>query len=109
MNDRVLSLLGIARRAGRVCFGSDAVTEALRKGEAKLVLFARDLSPRTAGGVETAARARDVPCVKIAAPMDEIGIATGKRAGVVAVNDAGFAKAVAGLIGTEGQTNGREC
>ena len=46
MKNQVLSLLGIARRAGRLSLGHDAVDEALKKREAKLILLARDVSAR---------------------------------------------------------------
>lgn len=101
MNEKLLHLLGIARRAGRLSLGNDATIEALRKGSARLVLFAGDLSPRTAGGVEFAAKEEGVAAVHITATMDEISMALGKRTGVVAVNDAGFAKKLIALSADE--------
>ena len=38
-------LLGLARRAGGVVTGTEAVREALRDGKARLVLLAQDASP----------------------------------------------------------------
>jgi ribosomal protein L7Ae-like RNA K-turn-binding protein len=102
MNDKILNLMGIARRAGRLSLGNDAAVEALRKGNAKLVILASDLSPRTAGGIRFAAREEEIVTVKIKETMDEISMALGKRTGVVAVNDAGFAKKMLTLIKTGG-------
>ena len=51
MNDRLLSLLGIARRAGKLTMGFDPVAEDVAKHKAKLVLTASDLSERTLKGV----------------------------------------------------------
>ncbi|NLJ32150.1 MAG: 50S ribosomal protein L7ae [Clostridiales bacterium] len=101
MNDKMLHLMGIARRAGRLSLGSDAAVESMRKGRARLVVIAGDLSPRTAGGVELAAREEGVAAVRTKATMDEIGMALGKRAGVIAVNDAGFAKKLIALCADE--------
>jgi ribosomal protein L7Ae-like RNA K-turn-binding protein len=42
---RITGLLGLARRAGGVATGTDAVREALRTGRARLVLMAEDASP----------------------------------------------------------------
>lgn len=92
MKNRVLSLLGIARRAGRLSLGHDAVQESIEKGEAKLVLLARDISPRTAEKVQDTAKRQGVPLIGMADTMDEIGMALGKRIGVLSVNDQGFAK-----------------
>ena len=101
MNEKLLHLLGIARRAGRLTLGNDAVVEALRKGTTHLVLFASDLSPRTVHGVEFAAEEEGVAAVKTKATMDEISMALGKRTGVVAVNDTGFAKKLIALCADE--------
>ena len=91
-NKRLLSLLGLARRATRLSLGRDPAEEALRKGQARLVLLAEDLSQHTAGGVRFAAEEAGVDVLTAACTMDEISMALGKRTGVVAVNDAGFAK-----------------
>ncbi|WP_085832759.1 L7Ae/L30e/S12e/Gadd45 family ribosomal protein [Clostridium merdae] len=92
MTNRVLSLLGIARRAGRLSLGHDAVDEALKKREAKLIVLAQDVSARTATHAQKAAQQAEVPCLILADGMDEIGMAIGKKIGVIAVNDQGFAK-----------------
>ena len=92
MKNRVLSLLGIARRAGRLSLGHDAVDEALKKREAKLILLARDVSARTAAHAQKAAEQAGTPWLTLADGMEEIGMALGKKAGVIAVNDQGFAK-----------------
>ncbi|WP_457944193.1 L7Ae/L30e/S12e/Gadd45 family ribosomal protein [Caproiciproducens sp. LBM24188] len=101
MSDALLHFLGLARRAGKLSLGSDPAQESLRKGRARLVLLASDLSPRTAGGVELAAKEKGVAVVKIGATMDEISTALGKRTGVVAVNDPGFAKKLIALCADE--------
>lgn len=92
MNNRLLSFLGLARRAGKLCMGSDAVRETARRGGCPLILFAADLSPRTVRAVSTDAARGKVETATLRATMDEIGSAIGKRTGVIAVNDIGFAK-----------------
>lgn len=101
MNDALLRFMGLARRAGKLSLGSDPVKEALGRGHAQLVLLAGDVSPRTAGGVELAAKEQGVAVVRTVATMDEISMAVGKRAGVVAVNDPGFAKKLIALCADE--------
>ncbi|WP_411675791.1 L7Ae/L30e/S12e/Gadd45 family ribosomal protein [Caproicibacter sp.] len=97
MGNRLLSLLGIARRAGKLCLGSDAVQETALKGGCPLILFASDLSPRTARTVLAAAAKGNVETATLRENMDEIGCAIGKRTGVIAVNDKGFAKKLLAL------------
>ena len=43
--NKVLGLLGLARRAGGVAPGTEAVRQSIRDGEARLVLLAADASP----------------------------------------------------------------
>ena len=109
--NRLLSLVGIARRAGRISWGRDAVEESLRKKKAHLVLVAADLSPKTtAGGRFSAERAR-VPLVAIRETIESVSQAIGKKAGIVAVLDEGFAKKLAALAAEEAAGNaekGRE-
>ena len=96
-NQKLLSLIGIARKAGRLSLGNDAAIEAIREGKARLVILAKDLSPRTARGIQFAAEEEGVLWIKALETMDEISMALGKRTGIVAVNDAGFAKKLAAL------------
>jgi ribosomal protein L7Ae-like RNA K-turn-binding protein len=97
----MLSLLGIARRAARLSLGNDATMDSMRQGEARLVILASDLSPRTAKGIKDVAEQEEVAAVQIGATMDEISMALGKRTGIVAVNDAGFAKKMHALCTNE--------
>jgi len=101
LSQKLLSLLGIARRAARLSLGNDATMDSLRLGEARLVILASDLSPRTAKGIKYVAEQEEVAVVQIEATMDEISMALGKRTGIVAVNDAGFAKKMHALCTNE--------
>lgn len=97
---RLLNLLGIARRAGKLDLGTEAAKQSARRRNAKLVLLTADLSPRTAEAVKAEAEKSGVRVWQISASMDEMEAALGKRTGVVAVNDMGFARTLLAL-GTE--------
>ena len=47
MNDRVLGMLGLAKKAGKTVSGEDKILEAIRNGKAKLVIIAGDASENT--------------------------------------------------------------
>ena len=98
MNEKLLHLLGIARRAGRLDLGTEAVRDAVRKHRAALVLLASDVSPRTASNTSSSAQQAGIPARTIRPTMNEVEAALGKRAGVIAVNDMGFAKKLLALI-----------
>ena len=100
MKDKLLNLLGIARRAGKITMGMDPVKSSIAKGETRVVLLARDFSSRSASGIESVC---EEECLHLGQSMDEIGMAIGKRVGVISVNDAGFAKKVRELCRFENE------
>ena len=98
----VLSLLGLARRAGRLSPGFDAAAESIKRGTAKVVLLAGDVSPRTAKKIEAAAVQSGVPVHRLAETMQQAGAANGKKsAGFLAVNDDGFARKLSALCAAQ--------
>ncbi|MFU0832072.1 MAG: 50S ribosomal protein L7ae [Oscillospiraceae bacterium] len=100
MNNKLLSLLGIARRAGKLSLGCDAARDAALGG-CPLILFAADLSPHTVRKVTAAVARGKTEMVTLHADMDAIGKAIGKRTGVIAVHDIGFAKKLLALNAEE--------
>ena len=92
--DKLLSLLGICRKANRLAFGFEASAEAAGAGKAALLLLAADISPKTAKEVRFLASKRNTEVIEIDATIDEISQKTGRRAGVLAVTDIGLAAAV---------------
>lgn len=103
MKDKLLNLLGIARRAGKITMGMDPVKSSIAKGETRVVLVARDFSSRSASGIESVCEEWGQECLHLGQSMDEIGMAIGKRVGVISVNDAGFAKKVRELCRFENE------
>ena len=97
MNDRLLSLLGLARKAGKVVFGRDCAAEAVRKKQAKLLLLASDLSPKSKKEMEFLGQNGRVPVCQVPYTMLQLGAATAHRAGIYTIVDAGFAKALQAL------------
>ena len=94
MKHRLLSMLGLARRARRLSLGFDAAREAARSGQAALLAAASDVSDKTWKNLRYEAESAGVPAVRLLAGMEELGRACGKKAGVFAVTDEGFAKAI---------------
>ena len=69
-NDRLLSFLGLCKRAGCLISGAETVTKAVAEGKALLVLYASDVSENSLKGVLKAAaeRRRDRRSVGSLAP-----------------------------------------
>ena len=92
--DKVLSLLGLCRRAGRLQAGFDVCRETARAKEAALLIAAGDVSEKTYKNLRYEAGRAGIQAVRIQAGMAELSKACGIKAGVVAVTDEGFAGAL---------------
>ena len=93
--NKFLSTLGLARRAGKLTYGFDMVTEALDKTQ--LIFLAADVSARTRNSVMQLALRRGVPCRDTALTMADISYAIGtKPVGIVGILDKGFAELLDG-------------
>ena len=98
---KALALLGLAQRAGAVVKGTEATRQALRRGEARLILVAGDGSDGQKGKVLPLADARGVPVATLGS-QEELGAALGSGAlAAVAVTRSSFAKQVAERLGRD--------
>ena len=106
-NPKLLSLLGMCRRAKKLSCGHDAAIGSIRSKSAKLCLLSSDSSQRLRKETEREAvfEGRDIPVRMLASTADEIGWATGLRSAVLTVNDEGFAKTMLSLLTTTGEVN----
>lgn len=89
--NKLAGTLSLCRRAGRLTMGFDPVKESVQKGDAQLILLASDLSPKTARNVRFFAQQGNVCCMDLDLTMDELWFLIGKRIGVAAITDKGFA------------------
>lgn len=105
MTDRLLSQLGLCRKAGRLVCGFDAVSEAIAKNTVFLVIAAQDLSPKSKKEIEYVAAKAAIEVIAAPATMDEIEWKTGKRAGVLAVADKGLAESVRKILTAQTAVN----
>ena len=69
-----------------------AAADALRRGECALVLVAQDLSEKTRKNMRFEADRAGAALLETAFTMEDIAAAIGKKTGVLAVCDAGFAE-----------------
>lgn len=99
MNDKLLGMLGLARKAGKLSSGHDASFESIRTGKAKVCLLCGDASDRLKEEFGRTAKyeGRDVPVIEIPYLKEDLYAATGIRAAVLTVNDEGFAKKITTL------------
>ncbi|AHF07518.1 L7Ae/L30e/S12e/Gadd45 family ribosomal protein [Desulfitobacterium metallireducens] len=93
MTERIYSLLGIARGAGKITSGESQVEAMLKKGKGSLLVLAED-APGTHKKYSQWARDLNIP-VLIFGEKLELGKAIGlSQRSTVLVMDDGFAKAI---------------
>lgn len=88
---KLLGLLGLARRAGKLVTGEDMVLAAIRKGKVNLVFFAQDGGQSTKKKFTDKTNSYDV-AFTTALTRQEIADATGMARSLIAVADRGFAR-----------------
>lgn len=101
MNDRLLSLLGLCRRARRLSIGAEVCVESVQSGKAALILYASDFSKNSLKPVLTAAKDKNVTILPVNRTKDELSFALGRLCGVLAVEDKGFAEKLVGMLAYE--------
>jgi ribosomal protein L7Ae-like RNA K-turn-binding protein len=92
--------MGIARRAGKLLIGHDAVMLSVRNKKALAVILTSDASKRHIREIEAADFQGKV--IVLDAGMDEAGYMTGKRSCIFALEDEGFIKAINKTLIEEG-------
>ena len=96
MTDAVLSMLGLALKAGKVDIGEEPVGAAARAKKARVILVADDAAPSSQRRARSFAESGACLCLTIPETKDDLGRALGRTSvAMCAVTDIGFACAVA--------------
>ncbi|MBQ6603216.1 MAG: ribosomal L7Ae/L30e/S12e/Gadd45 family protein [Eubacterium sp.] len=99
---KVLSLLGLARKAGFVKSGEFSSESLVKSGKAYLVLLASDASDNTKKKFTDMCRYYEVPVRVLDCTKEELGKCIGQEMRTsAAVSDEGFAKAILKRIQTD--------
>lgn len=96
---KLLALLGLAQKAGKIVSGEFAVEQAVRNKKACLVLVAEDASENSKKSYRDLTGYYGIPCYEVFS-KEEIGESIGKaHRAALAVTDQGFSLALAKLLG----------
>ena len=96
--DKILSLLGFVKKAGKLITGSNAVLRSILYGDSELVIVTKDAGNSVREKFERICRENDVSFFFIG-NQDEFERATGEKNKVIySVVDAGFANKLKQLI-----------
>lgn len=98
--DKVLSMLGLARRAGKLSMGHDMAQQALLKNRARLLLICSDVSPRLVKEFQKTMELHsiNIPLFQTDITIEEIHFFVGYKAGVLTVDDENFASRIISLL-----------
>ncbi|MDO8511614.1 MAG: ribosomal L7Ae/L30e/S12e/Gadd45 family protein [Nanoarchaeota archaeon] len=82
---KVLEIVEIARTSGKIRKGANEATKALEKGQAKLVVYAEDVTPKEIiMHLPLLAKEKNVPCFSVS-KKDDLGAAAGLAVSTAAV------------------------
>ncbi len=100
---KVLEAVEVARSTGKIRKGANEATKAIEKGQAKLVVYAADVTPKEIiMHLPLLCKEKNIPCVQIS-KKDDLGAAAGipVSTAAVAVVKEGDAKAAIDEIARE--------
>ena len=107
MQDRILSLLGLAAKAGKIVSGGFSAEEAVKSRKAHLVILAEDAQNNTVKKFTDKCSFYKIP-LRFYSSKEALGNAVGKEArACVAVTDRGFAESI--LKWSDGTGRGGGC
>lgn len=104
--NKILGILGICKKAGKISAGADVTFEALEDCKARLVVFSSDASTKTTRRFMEKCKVLGVPYVKLDADKEALGLAVSRSmCSVCAVLDLGLANSIAKHLPTEDKDN----
>lgn len=98
ISSRICGLLGLATRAGKTVFGTEACIQALEKNKIKLIIIAKDAAERTKMNFKNICNKSNVPILEYLS-SEEISKSIGKNnKAVVGIKDTNFSKEIIKII-----------
>ncbi|HLD19493.1 MAG TPA: 50S ribosomal protein L7Ae [Candidatus Nanoarchaeia archaeon] len=75
--EKVFEAIEIAKTSGKIRKGTNEVTKAIERGQAKLVVIAKDVNPKEiVMHLPMLAKEKGIPCVEVGS-KEELGVASG--------------------------------
>ncbi len=103
--EQILSMIGLAKKAGRVEIGEEPVGSAARAKHARVILVAGDAAASSVRRAYSFAQAGACLCLTIDATKDDLGRALGRTScAMAAITDIGFAEALVKKLAAKDET-----
>lgn len=98
INKKIGGLLGLAMRAGKIVFGTEACLQDIEKNKVKLILIANDAAARTKMKFNNMGRDKSIP-IKECLTIEEMSKAIGKdNKAVIGIKDVNFSNEIIKII-----------
>lgn len=94
MNNKLLSLLGFAAKAGKLSYGFEASVWSVKTRKSKLVAVSNEISPKSRKEMQYYADKYNTKITVLDIDIKTVSDAVGKKCGIISVNDRGFADAI---------------
>lgn len=96
-NSKIISMFSLAKRAGKLVCGFDAVCEELKKKQWNTVFTASDLSEKSKKEIARICKENFFMLIETPVTMDEISLITHKKVGILCVTNQSFALKIKAL------------
>ncbi len=94
INRKILGLIGLSAKAGKISFGADSVETQIRKRKINLVIIAENSSERTKDKFKKLSEENDIPYI-IVGEIDELSKAIGKsNKAIIGIKDLNLSKEI---------------
>ena len=94
IKNKIYGLLGLARRAGKISFGTESSIDTIERRKAKLVIIAEDSSDRTKKNFQNICKNYNIP-IRIYGTIDEISQSIGQNnKAVIVIKDENFSNEI---------------
>lgn len=98
INKKIGGLLGLAMRAGKIVFGTEACLQDIEKNKVKLILIANDAAARTKMKFNNMGIDKSIP-IKECLTIEEMSKAIGKdNKAVIGIKDVNFSNEIIKII-----------
>ena len=94
INNNILGLVGLAMKAGKVCFGADSVEENIIKQKVKLLIISEESSERTKNKFVKICQKNNIPVI-IDGDIEALSKSIGKNnKAIIGIKDINFANSI---------------
>ena len=98
INSKICGLLGLARRAGKLSFGTEACKKDIEKNKIKLIIIAKDSAERTKMNFKNICKEKNIPIFEIL-NIEEISNSIGQNnKAIIGIKDINFSNEIIKII-----------